>query len=322
MNSQIEDQILLRDIVQLFWLKKPIVLFITGAFLFFSVVIAIISEPFFSSTSKFITKTSSGTTHQFAEFAAMAGINVGTSRTVNPSEYLDIIIKDEKIIKKLVNRKWYYKGDSLYMYDILEIKVDTTRLNWQAYRVNKQIELLRKGDYINITKDKKTSIVTLITQFNDKQLTYDINMFLLELMEKYIITTLKTQASEKRSFIQDRILEIKKELALSEHALQSFRENNTNTSAPGLMIQDMRLMRNVSLNQEVYIQLQKQLEMAKIDEKNELPILEIVYHPELPFKKSGPSRKNILIIGMFLGLMCSVSTIFGMDWLNKNFSNK
>ena len=58
-------------------------------------------------------------------------------------------------------------------------------------------------------------------------------------------------------------------------------------------------MRNVEILQTVFIELTKQLEIAKIDQIKDAPVLNVKEYAKNPVKKAGPKRANALIIIMF-----------------------
>jgi uncharacterized protein involved in exopolysaccharide biosynthesis len=64
-------------------------------------------------------------------------------------------------------------------------------------------------------------------------------------------------------------------------------------------------MRNVEIQQNVYIELTKQLELAKIDEIKDAPIVNIKEIAQNPVEKAGPRRKIMFIMILFFSLLVS-----------------
>ena len=60
-----------------------------------------------------------------------------------------------------------------------------------------------------------------------------------------------------------------------------------------------QLFREVEAKKEVYLTLQQQLELARIEEVKQSPILHILDHAVPPIKKSFPNRLLFLIISAF-----------------------
>ncbi len=124
---------------------------------------------------------------------------------------------------------------------------------------------VRDGKVISISRDERTRILTISSNAPDPQLAFDFNTFTLDFVSDYICNSLQTQEREKKLFVEERIGEVKKDLAHSENALARFRERNILSRSPQVELEEGRLRRQVMLNQEVYLQLQKQYEMARIE---------------------------------------------------------
>ena len=207
------------------------------------------------------------------------------------------MIQDKDFIATLFERKWFFKGDYLPLEQIFEIEPDTTVNNWEYVYFMAKIETARKGNVLGICKDLKTGILTLNANAPDPQLAYDLNKYTLDYISDYMRNSLKTQAKEKRIFIDERIKETKDELAKNEDALAIFKERNLVSQAPKVALEEARLMRKVTLNQEVYIQFQKQYELAKIEElATTQALVQVVRSPEIPVIKSKPKSKQYCIL--------------------------
>ena len=65
-------------------------------------------------------------------------------------------------------------------------------------------------------------------------------------------------------------------------------------------------MRQVTLNQEIYIQFQKQYELARIEELDDQALVQVVRSPEIPVIKSKPKSKQIVILFGIVGVFCGI----------------
>lgn len=167
-----------------------------------------------------------------------------------------------------------------------------------------------------LSKIKKTGILTLTVNMPDPKLAYEMNVFTLNNLSNYIRNSIQSQIKEKRYFIEKRIQEVKCNLEASENALALFKERNIMSTSPKVVLEEIRLNRNVTLNQELYIQLQKQYELALIEEKDDQALIQIIKNPEIPLQRSKPDRKKILLIGTILGLMAGGVFVYIFKPLN------
>lgn len=137
---------------------------------------------------------------------------MGGSVNYDPSDYFDKIIQDKEFLLSLFKQRWFFKGDSFSLEQILKIEPDTTISNWDYFYSINKIETVRKKRLLSIRKDIKTGIITLTVSAPDPQLAYDLNIYTLNYLSDYVRNELKTQAKEIRLFIEERIKETKEDL--------------------------------------------------------------------------------------------------------------
>ena len=69
-----------------------------------------------------------------------------------------------------------------------------------------------------------------------------------------------------------------------------------------------QLLREVEAKKEVYLTLQQQLELARIEEVKKSPILHILDYAVAPVNKSSPNRFLFLITFGLIGFIGSIIT--------------
>ena len=120
------------------------------------------------------------------------------------------------------------------------------------------------------------------------------------------------QMGQKRQFIEERIEEVKIALASAESRLQSFQERNRrpNTS-PSLLLEESRLSRDVTLQNNLYLTLKTQYEEAKIEEVERTPMVETVDAPIPPLEQAGPRVLiNSVMTAVFSFVLLFLSLFF------------
>lgn len=304
------------DLIQILWSHKLILLFIIFSFTAIGILYAIKAKDVFTTSTVFITKSGNTSNSNFANLASLAGISIDVySNNGDPADYLDQVIQDKEFLLPIIEKKWVYKGDSLYLYQIWNPKPDST-LNSSKY-VNDKLNLdnIRRNNFLNLYKDPKKGILTLTINSPDPKLSFDLNIFVISKLSDFIRNSLKSQAKEKRVFIEERITEVKEDLRNSENALARFKERNVINSSPKIMLEEMRLTRAVTLNQEIYIQFQKQYEISRIEELNDQPLIQIIKNPEMPIKKSKPNRSQIVVLFCIMGVFIGVFGILSFNFM-------
>jgi len=120
----------------------------------------------------------------------------------------------------------------------------------------------------------------------------------------------KTSAGQNRQFIEKRLLESKLQLTEAEESLKSLRQRNMNyysTTDPELAMLNNQLQREVEVKSQVYLTLCQQYELASIQEKKEIPVIQILDSAQPPSVKSGPSRAKTAIIGFLFGAIAALA---------------
>jgi uncharacterized protein involved in exopolysaccharide biosynthesis len=305
-----ESEITLVELILLFWKGKHIIAAVTTFVTILSVVyVLFIATEIFSSTSHFILKTGkSGTPGGLSQLAVLAGMPIGSSGgNVDPSDYLDIVIQDGNFMAVLFERKWFFNGDSLTLDEIFEVEPDTTVANWQHVHQMRKYNTIRNGNIITVRKDAKIGTLKLTTNTINPQLAYDLNKHTLDYISGFIRNTIQSQAKEKRVFIENRLLEVTRDLEQSEIALARHKERNIVTVSPHVSLETARLTRRVTINTELYIQLMKQLEAAKVEELDDMTLVQILKYPEVPYRRSKPERTKFVLAafagGLFIGCL-------------------
>jgi uncharacterized protein involved in exopolysaccharide biosynthesis len=267
-----------------------------------TIAIALLSTRFYKTDAKIIYQTSGGSQNSgLSALAALAGVSA--SKGDDPSAYLQDIILSNNMLQSILAEKWKVSKafpDTLTPVDLQtlwKIKPDTTKENWQIKLKYVMLATLKKGKYIVFSQDKKSGVITLSTEFEDPQVSFDVNNFIYNQLNDILKNKMHFKASENRKFTEERLAEVKDNLKEAEESLRRFRQRNRLRVDPADELEDARLQRDVLLNQEIMIQLQKQYEIAKIDEARDMPVLDIIDTPMKPIEKSKPKRRIIIMAG-------------------------
>jgi uncharacterized protein involved in exopolysaccharide biosynthesis len=153
------------------------------------------------------------------------------------------------------------------------------------------------------SKNPRTQLVMFELSNHDPQLASGLLNEILRQMDSFFRYRVATNENVQRKLIESRLSEVSDSLKLSEDMLRQFKESNRTTfRSPKLMLEEGRLMREVEINNVLYVELTKQLEFARISEAETMPILNVLDYPVPPERKSGPSRALIVALMLCIGL--------------------
>lgn len=267
-----------------------------------------LTKPFYDSTITILPEygsKSSSMLSQLSGLASIAGVKVGESA---PTEIYQILISSETVLQNVIYTKYLTKEfpDSVNLIEYF--KIDEKDDN-PAIQKRKNFLVL----YENLTKgristdvDRMTKILNITVTMPEAELSADVSNKLAQSLDLYIRTQRKSYATEQSFYLEKRTKQVKDSLTAAENNLKTFREQNRIVvQSPNLLLEQGRLMRNVEILQTVFIELTKQLEIAKIDQVKDAPVLNVKEYAKNPVKKAGPKRASSLITIMFFSFILS-----------------
>jgi uncharacterized protein involved in exopolysaccharide biosynthesis len=288
-----------------------------------------IADKFYQTTTKFVYQSSAKQSGNLSALAALAGFSLGSGNSDDGSAYMEDIIKSTDFLSVFTNKEWFI-ADTNKIADTLtpitlekfwEIEIDSSISNKEQHLQEAIIGKMLKRKYIKYEQDKKTGIISLITQFEDTKLSYDFNVAMFEELNNTLLYKMHFKAAENRKFIEERLEEIKSDLKKSEEILLRFQQQNRSWNDPSIKLQESRLTRDVTINQELALQLQKQYELAKIEEARDMPLLDVIESPRRALLHFKPKLKIVLAIGFIGGIILGLSFALGFDLLHTERKN-
>ena len=257
------------------------------------------------------------------EMTSRMGTLIGTSGRVETIEnnvtsaYYTELLKSSPFLERIVQRKFFVKnkGEEVDLVSFYgdEIEKGTDRLSRVIDTVGKQLET---------STQRTTNVITISYSTGEPELSAAIvNAFLEELI-RYNQDMKDNKARQNREFIENQLEENRKLLKEAEESLAEFTAKNKKIATPDLEVELDRLKRNVKVQEEVFITLKKQLELAKIEEQEKTPIIEIIEKASVPLHKSNPKTKRNVILAGFVSLFFFIGLAFVLDYISKLSLNK
>jgi uncharacterized protein involved in exopolysaccharide biosynthesis len=160
----------------------------------------------------------------------------------------------------------------------------------------------------------KTGVISVGVVADDPQLAQQIAQQMLEELNRFNLSTRRSQATAERQFTERRLADEAETLRAAENALESFVESNRDLRAPRVALEQERLTRAVTLRRQLYTTLAANLEQAKLDEVRDTPVLTVIEAPVAPARpdKRGVGYKVLggMVGGALLGLFIVFANVF------------
>lgn len=163
-------------------------------------------------------------------------------------------------------------------------KNDRERLFQGVRQLTKKIEL---------TANARSRIIEVSVVSRDSVLSAFIVNTLLAQLNTFNVTMRTSRGRDLREFVESRLADTKQALSRAEDGLAAFQRANIRIgNAPGLELQRDRLQREVSIQSDVYQLLERQYQMASIEEHRDTPTFTVLEPAQPPVRKYRP---NVLL---------------------------
>ena len=348
-----DDEIDLLALAKTLWKGRRTILIYVLAAGALGVLIALLSPKEYTSSTTMVPQTSSSGSKLggLSSLAAMAGFNLDMasgSEALSPMVYPQIMNSGPFQLELMNTPFSFSEVDhpvSLYEYytniarpgALSIIGKYTIGLPWVIIQAIKgedalKVNMEEKGPFaftkkqeevskvlnekVVLTIDAKQGLLTLDASFHEALLSAQVADQARELLQKYISNFKTKKSTDQLTFIEARYQEKKMEFEKAQSRLAYHRDQNRNTSSSVARTGEERLQSEFSIAMNVYNELAKQLEQAKIQVKEETPVFSVLEPAVIPHEKTKPKKAMIVFIWLFLGGITGVATVFGKEFLS------
>ena len=249
-------------------------------------------DPVYTSVSKIMSSSGGGNVSQAAGIAAQFGINISSGNPEQKWVYPEII-KSRTLAKEMLKKNFIENKQGTEK-TLLQILTKTQNLNNVAMQ---SIAIDNLLSMIEVNENIATSILTLKINASDPLFAFQLNTTLIEELDSHQKKYNKAKTSEAKKFIEERIIDVEKELIIAEESLKIFMDRNRRIeNSPSLQLTKQRLTREVTVLIGVFTTLKQQLETTKIEQVKESNYVIVLDAPEVPIKRSRPNKKSAVLL--------------------------
>ncbi len=325
-----EEDIITIDFKALFkvlWKEKWLILVITTLFTAGGAWYAFTAREEFVSEGKILPEISGGGGSSLGGLANLVGIggfdlgSVEGSGAIRPDLYPDVI-KSTPYFLELFNQKFINKdGDSVRFEDFYHIEIekdkepetkDLDTFEGKPFGVlvlnrltEDRIEDLRERVIASI--DNKSGIISISVKLPDPVLAAEVASYSMEYLTTYVTNYRTEKLKQEVNFLGEKVAAAKGEYYKDQSRKASYADQ---FSAPTIRMQSADIQRErieseYRLSSNVYNELLKKYEEAKLKLQQETPVFMILEPPVAPVVKAEPRRAIIVLIFWFSGLALS-----------------
>jgi uncharacterized protein involved in exopolysaccharide biosynthesis len=266
--------------------------------------------PVFTASAKFLPSKNPDMISRMGTL--VGGGKVETFEDNVTSEYYTELLKSSPFLERIAGKKFSSKksGSEFDLISYYKIKENNDTL-----KLIKAINAISGS--LKASIDRNTKVITLSYSTREPDLSAAIvNSFLDELIT-YNQDIRDSKAKQNRIFIERQLNENQQLLKKAEAELADFTARNRKIATPELEVELDRLKRNVKVQEEVYITLKRQLELAKIEEQERKPAIEVIEKASAPLYKSAPKTRRNVILAAFVSFALFVGVAFVLEYIGK-----
>jgi uncharacterized protein involved in exopolysaccharide biosynthesis len=148
----------------------------------------------------------------------------------------------------------------------------------------------------------QTGTITLDVSLPDPDLAAQVASRMFDRLGQFNVETRRSAATERRRFTERELARARQELTTAEAALRDFLEaNRGGLESPRLAVRRQQIQRRVTALEEVFRELSRETQTARIDEVRDTPVFTLVQAPDAPIYREYPLRMRMTLVGGLLG---------------------
>ncbi|MCR9012832.1 Wzz/FepE/Etk N-terminal domain-containing protein [Gabonibacter chumensis] len=355
-----EQEIDLVEVVRKLWRNRKLMLKVTVCFMAIGILVALFSPKVYTAGSTMVPQSGEkNMSGGLSGLASMVGINLGSmsaGEVLSPKIYPKIIAS-VPFQKELMNAPLTFEGidhpvtlfeyftdDQYQKFSLIGfIKKYTIGLPGvviDAIRGKDTTTVLSGGDstilfmtgdeqkvsqnlknIISLNVNEKDGYVQLSAELPEPLAVAQLAQYAQTLLQQYITEFKIEKVASNLKFVEERYNETRNDFEEKQKELARFQDRNKNFSSAMAKIEEERLTAEYTLANNVYNELAKQLEQAKIAVKETTPILTVVDPVVIPNERSKPKRALICVLFTFLGGFAGIGVVLGLPFVAEIFGS-
>ncbi len=315
--------------------KRGTIVLGTLCILFFTISYNYLVKPtYFARTTFVLDNDSTSSMGDLSSLASLAGINASSFIDASSLFQIDNIqelYRSNTMIKKTLmstandGKKDFKLIDRFIEVEKLKNKWNKLGVNTNNFESNKTIsrtkdslikELIKTIKKENLIVDKpsrKTTILEIGFDHKDEILAKTFNENLVKIVNQFYNKTKTLKTGSNLKILQRQSDSVKIVLDTSIMLLAEIDQSipNPNPLSKVNLVPYQKAMIDVQANSAIYQELLKQLELAKVTHRNNMPLIQVIDSPNYPLENSRWKLLKTIVYGIIMG---SIFSIFSLSF--------
>ncbi len=334
-----DSQFTLREVIQnirewiVYFISRWKTLLIAGLIgIVLGALVSVFKKPVFHAKTSFVLEEGdTGGMGQMSGLASLVGVNLasigGTSGLFQGDNIMELYRSDRMLGETLLSD---FDEDQLLIDRYVEFeelkqkwknRVTIEGMDFSLPReeftvsqdsVIKEVSKLIREDHLSVEKpDRKLSIINVTISSKDELFAKQFNEQLVEKVNGFYLATKTKKTGENLSILQSQADSVRAILneSIGAYATATDRVPNANPLRSTATVESRKRQVDVQATGAVYEEIVKNLEIAKVNHRNNSPLIQLIDSPRLPLTRS----EIRLVKGMVLGaIMVGLFTVFAL----------
>ncbi|MBK8166455.1 MAG: hypothetical protein IPK64_10925 [bacterium] len=292
------------------WRRRRFLALLTGGSTVLAVVAALLIPPLYRASVLLVpNQTGSSLSAALGDLTGLAGQFGISTGGEDPSRLFPEILQSRSLTHAILRSKVTASDSTSAVYlDWLGVDGAT-----EAQRLEKGTKLFQMARS-RVVLNPKNSSVKVVVFDRDPLVAAGIANRMASELDRLNQEIGRKNAREKRVFIEERRREVLRQLEADEEELTSFRVKNRNyIGSPQLVLEFERISRRVRLDEELALTLARELEIARIDEYKDVPVINVLDRALAPAERHSPRRAMIVIATFTISLLVGLALVLAWD---------
>lgn len=160
---------------------------------------------------------------------------------------------------------------------------------------------------LSVSSDRKTGIITISARMPDRYAAADLVRVSADRLVQRIIEYESRRAAESFRFVNEQYMQANVRYEGAQRDLATFSDRNRTLMSATAQIERDRLQRDYDIAFEVYQEVSRELEQARIKMNQDTPVFTVLDQVTVPNIRTSPNRKAIMVFWLFLGLLVGIA---------------